>query len=165
MATRKVFDRPDGAGSKLFFSMAVFILTSGALVYAALSVDRIPVLQFVTAAGLLLFSLLLFIATCTAIKKKRLTPIYSTNLPQHLVTHGPYKYVRHPFYTAYLLNYAGIVLVAPSMLSLLALVGVYAIYLHAALQEERKFGHSGLASAYACYMSSTGRFLPMFVRK
>lgn len=84
--------------------------------------------------------------------------------PEQLVTWGPYRWVRHPFYTAFLLALAAAAILCPhpATLSVLA-YGVVALNLTAA-REERRLSASAFGSAYAGYMRSTGRFWPRLPR-
>jgi len=93
--------------------------------------------------------------------------VTSTSMPRAtatLVTAGPYRWIRHPMYSATLL----LVLAASLLTShaVVALGGVAMFALLAArsrLEEERlveKFG-----KAYCAYRSCTGRFLPRWPRE
>lgn len=77
----------------------------------------------------------------------------------HLVRHGPYRYVRHPIYTAFLGYYLGAWLLQPNLLfSILAPLAAARIVLQA-LREERMLAGT-FGDAYRGYMASTKRFLP-----
>lgn len=79
---------------------------------------------------------------------------------EHLVTSGPYAYIRHPFYASFILTLAACVLAAPHPLTLAALaVGAYRLS-RTALAEEKRLVASDVGEAYTAYMRSTGRFLP-----
>ena len=80
--------------------------------------------------------------------------------PAHLMTTGPYRVVRHPFYCSYLLVWlAGLVATAKWWLALTVAIMV-AIYLRAARFEERKFLDSALARHYRDYQARTGQLVP-----
>lgn len=80
--------------------------------------------------------------------------------PQEIVTWGPYRWVRHPFYTAFLIGLAAGVLAGPHLLTAAALAyGLTALTL-TARREERRLAASPLGSAYQDYVRRTGRFVP-----
>ena len=80
--------------------------------------------------------------------------------PCHLVTEGPYRRIRHPFYTSFILLLTGCALAVPHGLTLSMLIFVAYRLNKTAAREEARFLRSELASAYAEYMSGTGRFMP-----
>ena len=80
--------------------------------------------------------------------------------PESLTTAGPYRLVRHPIYSAYLLGWcAGAVITAQPWL-LLTVVYMGTFYLVAAQQEEKTILASALASSYEEYQRHTGMFFP-----
>jgi len=80
--------------------------------------------------------------------------------PEQLVTWGPYRWVRHPFYAAFLLALAAAAALCPHPGTLAAWIyGLIALDLTAA-REERRFRASRFGAAYAAYMRATGRFWP-----
>jgi len=80
--------------------------------------------------------------------------------PASLTTAGPYRLVRHPIYTAYLLAWcAGAIITAqPWLLLTVAFMGLF--YVSAARQEESTFLTGGMAASYQAYRRRTGMFLP-----
>ncbi|MBF0562454.1 MAG: isoprenylcysteine carboxylmethyltransferase family protein [Alphaproteobacteria bacterium] len=79
-------------------------------------------------------------------------------LPHQIVTAGPYRFVRHPIYSANLLLIIGFLVVSGSAIVLLNLVALWVLYRHSAAIEEQTL----LAAypAYAGYYHATPRFLP-----
>ena len=75
-----------------------------------------------------------------------------------LITGGPYRYVRHPMYSAVLLMMAGVALFNGTWLNLAGLAMTAAAVTAKAAREERLL----LAAfpGYAAYRAATGRFLP-----
>jgi protein-S-isoprenylcysteine O-methyltransferase Ste14 len=81
-------------------------------------------------------------------------------LPDALVTRKAYRRLRHPFYLAFMLAFAGISLFLPHPLVWLASAwGFVALHL-TARNEERRLLASPLGVQYRDYMSRTNRFLP-----
>jgi protein-S-isoprenylcysteine O-methyltransferase Ste14 len=98
-----------------------------------------------------------------AILATRHTPptlAFDTDQPSFLLHHGPYRFVRHPFYLAYLMFWVGTAAAAQTLLAWAAPVIMTALYFHAATREEQKFATSDLSAAYAAYRSQAGMFLP-----
>jgi protein-S-isoprenylcysteine O-methyltransferase Ste14 len=81
-----------------------------------------------------------------------------------VVTAGPYRLVRHPFYTAYNMVWAaGFAATAWWPLALAAVVMVIR-YDQAAREEEQGFATGALAEEYAAYRRRTGKYLPRIRR-
>ena len=80
--------------------------------------------------------------------------------PRAIVTYGAYRYIRHPFYTAFLLALVGTVAACPHPGTLACLVYAVAMLDHTARNEERKLSRSEFGSEYRSYLARTGRFVP-----
>ncbi len=84
---------------------------------------------------------------------------------QSLITGGPYRWIRHPMYTANLLLALGVTLTFLSLTLWISVGVVSAIAFLRANREERMFLASPrLGPEYAAYRRATGRFLPRFRR-
>lgn len=119
-----------------------------------------PFLAQLIAMVLLLFSFLLFWATIRTSSEAGLFLAFDEKLPRSLLQIGPYGYVRHPFYSSYLLLWSGWALATWNILALLPLAMLFCAYWIAARGEERKFASTPMAEEYAVYAARTGRFLP-----
>ena len=98
-----------------------------------------------------------------ALATTRATPptlAFTGDEPRLVLHAGPYRWVRHPFYSAYLLFWAGTAVAAPGLSGWAAVLVLGAVYVAAARHEEGKFARSALASRYAAYAAGTGMFLP-----
>lgn len=82
------------------------------------------------------------------------------DLPSAVVTWGPYRYVRHPFYSSYYLYFGGLVLVAPAWPILAAACYAFFVLGYTAQVEERELMNSELGEDYRSMLRSTGRFFP-----
>ncbi|HEX5230573.1 MAG TPA: isoprenylcysteine carboxylmethyltransferase family protein [Bryobacteraceae bacterium] len=92
--------------------------------------------------------------------QRPLSAAFSPDAPEHLVQSGPYRWIRHPFYTSYLLTWIAGWIVAAYWWLLPTVVFMAAVYLVASSTEEQKFLHSPLSGAYQQYRRRTGRFFP-----
>jgi protein-S-isoprenylcysteine O-methyltransferase Ste14 len=85
-------------------------------------------------------------------------------LTREVITAGPYRFIRHPFYTSYNLTWiAGFAATGwwPIALSALVMAILYDRQSHA---EEALFAASPLAREYGEYQRRTGRYFPRFDR-
>jgi protein-S-isoprenylcysteine O-methyltransferase Ste14 len=80
-----------------------------------------------------------------------------------LVTDGPYRYVRHPLYTALFLGYLGTLLALQSW-TLVAWLPVFVASYVLFAREEEKIMERGFGEAYRAYRRQTGMFLPKWAR-
>lgn len=105
-------------------------------------------------------SIFLFWLAAKAIKKFNFDVIFSENIPESIVKTGPYRYIRHPFYSSYILTYLSIILMNFDLLasSLAALLIIY--YYWAASQEEKIFLLSHFNTEYSDHIKKTKMFFP-----
>ena len=88
-----------------------------------------------------------------------LTDTVVTRRKHTLVTKGPYRWVRHPFYDAVLLSTVGNGLAAANWFLIGAgITAVFLLVIRTAREEERLLARFG--DAYRSYAARTGRFLP-----
>jgi len=118
---------------------------------------------FSAAASLYVASFSLFWSAVSIHRRRPPTLCYSSDLPEHLIVAGPYRWVRHPFYTAYMLAWLGGIVATRQPWLLLSLLLMSVLYVRAARLEERKFAASPLATEFADYRNRTGMFLPRII--
>jgi protein-S-isoprenylcysteine O-methyltransferase Ste14 len=112
--------------------------------------------------GTLLYlgALLLFWSAIAANWKRPLALAFTREAPHHLTATGPYRYIRHPFYTSYLLGWLAGYFATGNAWTLAAPLVMGVLYVLAARSEERLFLKSGLATNYESYKREAGMFLP-----
>jgi len=82
-------------------------------------------------------------------------------ITSHLVTYGPYRYIRHPIYSAYLLALFASFIFCPQIGTLICWIYGWIVLNKTGAQEEVKLCASAdLGPEYTEYMKYTGRFLP-----
>ncbi|MCF3639412.1 isoprenylcysteine carboxylmethyltransferase family protein [Rhizobium sp. TRM95111] len=106
----------------------------------------------------------LFWWAVSASRRARLRFAFDADHPDSIVTEGPYRYVRHPFYSSYIVFWSGWALATQTIWAIVPVVAFVAIYIVAARDEERKFGNTALAPTYADYKSRTGFLFPRLTR-
>jgi len=113
-------------------------------------------------AGLFLLALAhtMFWSAVAAHGNDRPTVAFATDAPRRLIRSGPYSFVRHPFYLAYMVAWmAGSVITASPWLLATAIV-MFFVYRSAAVAEEQGYLSSDLAEEYRDYQGQTGMFIP-----
>jgi protein-S-isoprenylcysteine O-methyltransferase Ste14 len=89
------------------------------------------------------------------------TPTVVTRRAHTLVTHGPYRWVRHPLYVMGFIAYLGFALLAENWF--IAVVAVLALLvLNVRLRKEEAGLIEKFGGEYRAYMQRTGKFLPKF---
>ncbi|HLG99467.1 MAG TPA: isoprenylcysteine carboxylmethyltransferase family protein [Bryobacteraceae bacterium] len=162
-AMRKFFTRPSGttSGMKVIAGCGVLfaILHLMALAFSSISYAR-----GLTGAVLYSASLALFWWAILMHLGRPLSASFSPDRPVHLVQSGPYRFIRHPLYTSYLLTWAAAPIATGRWYLLGTVAAMAAIYVAAATAEEKKFLDTPLADAYLQYRSRTGLFFPNVVK-
>ena len=117
-----------------------------------------------TVCGCLLYvvSFTLFWWAVPYARRGRLAIAFATTSPTTLVTDGPYRYVRHPFYAAYMTFWLAGSLATSQLVLFVPVIVMGALYWRAILWEERAFAAGPLAARYAEYARCTGELFPKF---
>ena len=145
------------AGANL---VSASVLTTLAVFLLLLWTGTSPIPAMIVAFILEALSLWLFHRTAAASRDGALHFAFDVENPVSLVTAGPYRYVRHPFYTSYLIFWTGLAIGTWSLWAIPVLVLMFVLYTVAARGEEAKFGSSPMAAEYAAYRARTGMFWP-----
>lgn len=139
------------------------VVSSTTLIFwALLWLQSQPMLAQLAGLAICGLSLWLFYAAIAASRDARLKMAFDVENPHGLVTIGPYRYLRHPFYTSYLIFWVGFAVATWSAWTLIPLAVILVIYVRAALGEEAKFSRTPMAEEYAAYRQRTGFFWPKF---
>lgn len=162
-----VFRKPEGSVSTMYrvlqissgwtwtYSLFCIVLTDGPHLGAQ-----------ILALVLIMLSLLIFWYTRRWIQNKDFALVFNKEAPSHLETEGPFRWVRHPFYSSYLLCYFSVVLFTLDTLMGLTFLFMVGLYFKALKEEEQKFQEKGFSEAYKNYSQRTGALFPkLFARK
>jgi len=143
-----------------FWTAACALLAALASVIAPWAPPNVQAVSAAVSVGLSLGALALMVATRATHRRPLALWRQIDDTPEHLVTDGPYAYVRHPFYTSFLLTLAAAALAVPHWLTFVAFVyGVHRLNATARIEEER-FLASAFGGRYEAYRRRTGRFVP-----
>jgi len=96
------------------------------------------------------------------IRNRKFHIAWSGDVPDTVCDSGPYRFVRHPVYLAYMLAFLAMAIALPSIWSAAILLFNMALFSHAAITDERSIAESPLAADYAAYRKRVGMFLPRF---
>jgi protein-S-isoprenylcysteine O-methyltransferase Ste14 len=142
-------------GAAYWFGLIAWMIDPA---WMAWSEVALPIWLRWTAVGLVVIAggLLVWTFRCLG---KNLTDTVVTRQQHTLVLHGPYRWIRHPFYDSAGLLTVGISLIAANWFLLVTGVLVFCLLIIRTRTEEEnliaRFGGS-----YRAYMARTGRFLP-----
>jgi protein-S-isoprenylcysteine O-methyltransferase Ste14 len=147
-------------GLMLFVSTVAYLISPASVQWA-----MIPIPSLVRWIGAItgLFSSLLMYWTLSSLGKN-LTDTVVTRADATLVTHGPYRWVRHPFYVTTALVMVSVTLLTANWLIGLGCLAVLAMLAIRTPKEEQvlieRFGQR-----YLDYMARTGRYFPKIPTK
>ncbi len=162
---RKLVKRPSGSfikrivkSGKLFF---LFFLMAQALFLNLLPITNQP--GAVRTAGIILFSLGLVMSVTGRLQLGRnWSDLEDAQVLErhHLVTHGIYRYVRHPIYSGDLMLLAGLEFALNSWLVFLMIIPLVVVIRNVHREEAEL---TGAFSGYGSYTRQSKRFIPFVV--
>lgn len=157
LGVRLAFERPAGRHRYLASRVSGAILAAEAL---AIALRPVPPTRAAAAIAVLAGSVSLFLWAAWTNRTRKLGLAFAGATPRHVQTGGPYRIVRHPFYTSYLVAFLGGALAAGTPWLVPAVAVGIATYWRAARDEELAFARSELAEVYGSYARRVGMFLP-----
>jgi protein-S-isoprenylcysteine O-methyltransferase Ste14 len=137
--------------------VAAFLINPASMAWSSVS---LPLWFRWTGVGIGVLAAALMLWTMRRLGKN-LTDTVVTRREHTLVTQGPYRWVRHPFYDSAAMFVTGIALLAANWFILAT--GAFAIgvlVLRTRIEEEKLLARFG--DPYRAYIARTGRFLPKF---
>lgn len=120
--------------------------------------------HWAAGAVIALASIALYESARRVITDRGFSVALSDAVPQSVCVAGPYRFVRHPVYSSYLLAFLAMLVAFPNVASATVFVINLVFLVFTATAEERVLASSPLASAYSDYKTSAGMFLPRLRR-
>ncbi|MCI5076870.1 isoprenylcysteine carboxylmethyltransferase family protein [Oricola sp.] len=151
-----------GVGTGLIYANSVLLM--GATFYSTLLQTVVPI-RCAVAVAISSAGALLFRWAVITTRDRGLYLACSGRVPNGLVSSGPYKYVRHPFYLSYIIFWIGTCLVADSLVAYVLLFMLSGLYLKAASDEEKMIRQSERRVEYEEYAARTSFMLPSPFRR
>lgn len=161
--------------SLIWGRLRFFKMTSGTARLSALLYDATVATQVVTtlilmltesgkslplvAASICLYSLSLVLFWWSVFTAKKLDFAFSNEVGS-IVTTGPFRIVRHPFYASYILAWLSSTLLFNSLILWITLTYLIAFYFLSARKEEGVILKSVYSKEYRKYIQNVGMFLP-----
>jgi protein-S-isoprenylcysteine O-methyltransferase Ste14 len=118
------------------------------------SVKSMPALAYV----FIILSIILIFWAFAAMQKSKLRILPDPSADAVLITSGPYRFIRHPMYTAILLGCSGLLLTHFSFLSLAFIIALVIVLIIKLLWEEKMLSQK--FDDYKKYMKGTTRLFP-----
>jgi protein-S-isoprenylcysteine O-methyltransferase Ste14 len=143
------------SGLVVWLGVAAFLINPASMAWSSVS---LPLWFRWTGVGIGVLAAALMLWTMRRLGKN-LTDTVVTRREHTLVTQGPYRWVRHPFYDSAAMFVTGIALLAANWFILAT--GAFAIgvlVLRTRIEEEKLLARFG--DPYRAYVARTGRFLP-----
>lgn len=145
--------RPMGAA--FWFGLIAWMINPGWMAWSSVS---LPLWLRWAGVGMIVMACGLLVWTFRSLGKN-LTDTVVTRQQHTLVVHGPYRWIRHPFYDSAALLSLATSVVAANWFLLVTGIGLFTLLVIRTRTEEQnlvaRFGDS-----YRAYMTRTGRFLP-----
>lgn len=137
----------DGAVATQIITTLIYMLTVNGKFLPLVAAS-----SFLYSISLLFFWWAIFVA-------KKLDFAFSNEVG-NIVTTGPFRIVRHPFYVSYMLAWLSSALLFNSLILWITLVYLVAFYFLSAQKEEKVILASMYSNEYKKYMKNVGMFLP-----
>lgn len=161
--------------SLLWARFRFFKMTSGTPRLSAIVYDATVATQIITtlvlmlttsgnslplvAASIVLYALSLILFWWSIFTAKKLDFAFSNEVGS-IVTTGPFRIVRHPFYSSYVLAWLGSTFLFNSLILWITLAYLIAFYFLSARKEEGVILKSVYSKEYKKYIQDVGMFLP-----
>lgn len=155
-AMRAVFATTRGMPRALSALSVVATVVCAVQVYDLLTA-HVNAINGTLAATMYVGALSLFAWAARVVDKHRLPIAFDPALPTAIVTVGPYRYLRHPFYVAYATTWLAGAVATRALADALGLALMCTFYIYLAISESRRLRRSPRADEYLAYLAKSRR--------
>jgi len=146
-------------GSRLLIALSMYLALLIAFLFAASNLAPLPSWSFYVGIGLMIAGIVLR-QWSIAVLGRYFSPTVGVQEGQTVVDRGPYRLVRHPAYTGYLLAIIGMGFVIQSWGAVLVLIAFFAVVFGYRIHVEEGILTSKLGDEYVSYAKRTKRIIP-----
>jgi protein-S-isoprenylcysteine O-methyltransferase Ste14 len=116
--------------------------------------------------GFISLAFVLFIWSVKHSEKKKLSLAFDKDMKiEGIITSGPWKFIRHPFYVSYIAFWFACALGTAQLSSIAVFSTLLFIYVYSAVNEERALKGGRYGIEYIKYRDNAGFFLPKLVSR
>jgi protein-S-isoprenylcysteine O-methyltransferase Ste14 len=148
--------------AKTFLTLSAFVCTLAQLVVLCVAT---PASDWRLGLGLACYGLanIVFWSAVWVHGKARPAFAFIDVKPAAFTRNGPYRLIRHPIYSAYLLGWLAGPVIAGQPWLLATVAWMWLLYYVAARQEEKHFAQTAFRDDYDAYRKQAGMFLPRLI--
>ncbi|WP_127996311.1 methyltransferase family protein [Piscinibacter defluvii] len=154
------FRRRPGSSSLRLLLVAGMTIGLGVIYGRLFQLESVDGLSLGIGCALFALAQGTFWAAVVAHGANRPSAAFADRAPKTLVTAGPYGLIRHPFYVAYVLGFAGGAALTGEVWTWAVPLWMGCLYAVAARQEERLILRSSLGTAYRQYKNQVAAAVP-----
>lgn len=165
IALGRFFTRPAGVAPAMRLLSGAGLASTIVVTWVLATTRRAPLLAVLVGLTCCALSLWIFAGAVAATRERRLSLAFSPDMPEYIISAGPYAHIRHPFYTSYALTWLGAAIGTWHPASWAVVAVMLTLYFLAARREEAKFDASALKADYASYKARAGMFWPHFPQR
>lgn len=147
-------------GVAAFISLAAYVISPGRLAWAAL-----PLPDWLRWAGIVIASLgFALLQWSQSALGENWSHAPRMMKDQELITDGPYRWVRHPIYSAFLLILGSVFFISANWFIGLSWLGMTAMEVASRINYEESLMIEYFGERYRAYMKKTGQLIPRLSR-
>jgi protein-S-isoprenylcysteine O-methyltransferase Ste14 len=151
--------RYEDKGSRLLIALSMYLALVIAFFFAVSGIASLPSVSYYVGIGLMAAGIVLR-QWSIVVLGRYFSPVVGVQEGQAVVDRGPYRLVRHPAYTGFLLAIVGLGFVIQSWGAVLMLIVFFAVVFGYRIRVEEEVLTSKLGDQYVSYSKRTKLLIP-----